>query len=64
MTLSAGLRNVDITFDCKLCSHPITKSGAWVIAISSFKCDKCGGELHLGYSDKVALFAKFAHLSS
>jgi hypothetical protein len=59
MTLSARLRNVDLTFQCKRCNHPIIKSGTWVISISSFKCTKCKGELHLGYSDKVELFAKY-----
>ena len=31
MTLSARLRNVDLTFQCKRCSHPIIKSGAFDI---------------------------------
>jgi hypothetical protein len=57
--LSASLRNVDLTFACKRCSHPIIKSGTWVIAISTFKRAKCKGQLHLGYSDKVELFAKY-----
>jgi hypothetical protein len=63
MTLSARLRNVDLTFDCQLCGNPIIKSGSWIISASTFRCDECKGELRLTYSDKVALFAKFAHLA-
>jgi hypothetical protein len=32
------------------------------ITASTFKCDVCKGEVRLTYSDKVALFAKHAHL--
>ena len=63
MALSARLRHVDITFECRRCRLPITKTGAWVIAISTFKCTKCKSELHFGYRDKVELFAKYAHLT-
>jgi hypothetical protein len=30
---------------------------------STFKCCKCKAELRLTYSDKLALFAKHAHLA-
>jgi hypothetical protein len=63
MTLSARLRNVDLTFQCKRCGHPITKSGTWVVAVSTFKCAKWKTELHLGYRDKVELFAKHARVT-
>lgn len=63
MTLSAGLRYVDLSFECKRCGNSIIKSGAWVISVSVFRCAECKGELRLTYSDKVALFAKHAHLA-
>ena len=62
MTLSARLRNVDLTFDCQRCGNPIIKSGNWVISASTFRCVECKGELRLTYSDKIVLFAKHAHL--
>jgi hypothetical protein len=62
--LSAGLRNVDLTFDWKLCSQPIVRTGTWVIAISTLKCGQCKGEQRLGYSDKIKLFARYAHLTA
>jgi phage FluMu protein Com len=63
MTLSAGLRDVDLTLPCAHCGHLIVKTGGWFLTASKFKCAECKGELHLGYSDKVALFAKHAHLA-
>jgi hypothetical protein len=32
------------------------------MTVSTFKCSECKGEVQLTYSDKVALFAKHAHL--
>ena len=63
MALSARLRNVDLTLLCKHCAHLIVKKGSWFITVSTFKCDNCKAELQLTYSDKVALFAKHAHLA-
>ena len=62
MTLSAGLRAVDLTLECERCGHLIIKKGVWFITVSTFKCAECKGEVRLTYSDKVALFAKHAHL--
>jgi hypothetical protein len=62
MPLSARLRNIDLTLECKRCGHLIVKKGVWFITASTFKCDECKGEVQLTYSDKVALFAKHAHL--
>jgi hypothetical protein len=62
MTLSARLRNVDLTLECERCGHSIIKKGYWFVCVSTFKCDECKGGLRLTYSDKVALFAKYAHL--
>jgi DNA-directed RNA polymerase subunit RPC12/RpoP len=62
MSLSALLRNVDLTLECKSCGHLIIKKGEWFIGASTFKCDQCKGEVRLTYSDKVALFDKHAHL--
>ena len=63
MTISAQLRNVDLTLECKRCGHLIVRKGVWFISVSTFKCDECRGELQLTYSDKVALFAKHAYLA-
>jgi hypothetical protein len=64
MALSARLRNVNLTLECKLCGHSIVKKGVWFMTASTFKCQLCKGEWRLTYSDKVALFAKHAHLAS
>jgi hypothetical protein len=63
MPLSVRLRNVDLTLECKRCSHLIIKQGVWFMTASIFKCDGCKGEVRLTYSDKVAPFAKHAHLA-
>ncbi len=63
MPLSARLRNVDLTLECKRCGHLIIRKGGSFITVSTFKCDECKGEVRLTYSDKVALFAKHAHLA-
>jgi DNA-directed RNA polymerase subunit RPC12/RpoP len=62
MPLSARLRNVALTLECKGCGHLIIRKGVWFITASTFKCDECKSEVRLTYSDKVALFAKHAHL--
>jgi hypothetical protein len=63
MALSARLRNVDLTLECKHCAYLISKKGVWFMTVSTFKCYKCKAELQLTYSDKIALFAKHAHLA-
>ena len=63
MSLSARLRNVDLTLACKHCAYLIVKKGSWFMTVSTFKCYNCKGEVQLTYSDKVALFAKHAHLA-
>jgi DNA-directed RNA polymerase subunit RPC12/RpoP len=63
MPLSVRLRNVDLTLECKRCGHLIVKQGVWFTTASIFKCNECKGEVRLTYSDKVALFAKHAHLA-
>ena len=63
MPLSAQLRNVDLTLECERCGHLIIKKGDWFIHASTFKCEGCKGEVRLTYSDKLALFAKHAHLA-
>ena len=60
MTLSAELRNVDLTLECERCGHLIIKKGVWFVCVSTFKCVECKSELRLTYSDKIALFAKHA----
>jgi hypothetical protein len=63
MSLSAKLRDVDLTLDCKLCGHLIVKKGSWFWTVASFKCRTCKVEQPLTYSDKVSLFAKHTHLA-
>jgi hypothetical protein len=62
MPLSAQLRNVDLALQCKRCGHLIIRKGVWFMTVSTFKCDECKGEARLTNSDKLALFAKHAHL--
>ena len=62
MPLSSKLRYVDLTLECKSCGHLIVKRGVWFMTASSFKCDQCKVPVRLTYSDKLALFAKHAHL--
>jgi hypothetical protein len=63
MPLSARLRNIDLTLECKHCAYLIIKKGGWFMTVSNYKCTNCRGEMRLTYSDKVALFAKHAHLA-
>jgi phage FluMu protein Com len=63
MPLSARLRNVDLTLQCERCGKLIVKKGDWFLRASTFKCGECKGELRLTSGDKVALFAKHAHLA-
>jgi hypothetical protein len=63
MAISFLLRPVELTLECKHCGHSITKTGRWFISIHRFKCEACKREVPIGYSDKVALFNKPAHLS-
>jgi hypothetical protein len=61
--LSSQLRYVDLTLECRGCGHSIVKRGVWFMTVSTFKCENCKAELKLTYSDKLALFAKHAHLA-
>ena len=60
--LSSKLRYVDLTLECESCCHLIVRKGVWFMTASTFKCDQCKATLRLTYSDKLALFAKYAHL--
>jgi hypothetical protein len=63
MTLSTRLRGVDLVLECKYCGHPITKKGTWFMTVHRFECEGCKRDVPVTYSDKVALFAKHAHLA-
>lgn len=63
MPLSLKMRQVNLTLECMHCGHPITKTGRWFISAHRFKCDGCSREVPLGYSEKIALFKKHAHLT-
>jgi transposase-like protein len=62
MPLSAQLRYVALTLECKHCGHALMKNGGWFMAAPRFKCAGCQREVRITYDDKVALFAKHAHL--
>jgi transposase-like protein len=63
MSLSARLRDVDLTLECKYCGHPKIKKGGWFLVVPKFKCEKCKREVQITYKDKIALFDKHAHLA-
>lgn len=63
MSLSTRLRRVDLVLECKYCGHPIIKKGAWFMSAHHFECEGCKRDVPITYSDKVALFAKYAHLA-
>jgi hypothetical protein len=63
MTLSAKLRDVDLTFECKPCGYLIVKKGKWFWTVASFRCPACEVVQFLSYRDKLALFAKHSHLA-
>jgi hypothetical protein len=63
MALSVKLRDVELTFECELCGHLIVKKGKWFWTVASVTCRVCKAVQVLGYRDKLALFAKHAHLA-
>jgi DNA-directed RNA polymerase subunit RPC12/RpoP len=63
MALSARLRHVDLTLECKHCGHSLIKNGDWFVTAARFKCERCEREVRITYSDKVALFDKHSHLA-
>ena len=62
MPLSPRLLHVDLTLECKYCGRSITKTGEWFKVVHRFTCVGCKRKVPIGYSDKVALFKKHAHL--
>lgn len=62
MPLSEALSSVELTYECPHCAHPLIKKGAWFKVMRWFTCLGCGSTVMLGYDDKLALFAKHAHL--
>jgi hypothetical protein len=62
MSLSAQLRHVDLTLECKYCDRPLIKKGIWFKVAHRFKCEGCNRETPITYSDKVVLFKKHADL--
>jgi transposase-like protein len=62
MTLSTGLRDKLLTFNCPRCRHALAKNGAWFMAMPRFKCVGCGHTVPITYRDKLALFESHAQL--
>jgi transposase-like protein len=60
MPLSSNLRHVELTLQCKYCGHSIIKKGVWFVVIHRFTCEGCNRQVPMTYSDKVALFNKYA----
>jgi hypothetical protein len=63
MSLSAQLRHVDLTLECKYCGRPLTKKGAWFTVVHRFKCEGCNRETPITYSDKIALWRSYGRCS-
>src|SRR5260370_35017369 len=62
MPLSGKLSDVSIDLECPHCGHRLTKNGNWLRSVQHFNCVACLRRVRIGYSDKVRLFAKHAHL--
>jgi hypothetical protein len=62
MPLSGKLSDVPITLECPHCAHRLTKNGRWLRGARHFNCEACLRQVRIGYSDKIRLFAKHAHL--
>ena len=62
MALSSRLLLVILTLECRYCGQSKSKTGVWFMKVHQFKCENCKREVPITYSDKVALFAKHAHL--
>jgi hypothetical protein len=62
MRLSGKLSDVCLTLECPHCRHPLTKNGSWFRTARHFDCEACLRRVRIGYSDKLELFAKHAHL--
>jgi hypothetical protein len=62
MPLSSLLRQVELTLECKHCGRSIIKKGSWFVVVHRFKCEGCSREVAITYSDKVALFNRYARL--
>jgi hypothetical protein len=60
MPLSRQLLHVDLTLECKHCGRSIIKKGSWFAVVHRFKCEGCNREVSITYSDKIALFNKYA----
>ena len=63
MPLSDRLRDVELTFNCPRCGHPLVKPGRWFKSSNRFKCKACQENVRLSYSTKVALFARHNNLA-
>jgi hypothetical protein len=63
MPLSGKLSDVPITLECPHCGHRLTKNGRWLRSVQHFNCGACLRRVRIGYSDKIRLFAKHAHLA-
>jgi transcription elongation factor Elf1 len=59
MPLTDRLSDVDLTFNCPHCGHPLIKPGKWFKSANRFKCSACQADVRLTYSAKVALFARY-----
>jgi transposase-like protein len=63
MPRSLKLRDVNLTFGCPHCGHPLTMKGGSLMTVSGFTCVGCQVRVPLTYDEKLRLFAKNAHLA-
>jgi hypothetical protein len=64
MPLSQSLNLVEMEFRCSECGCGFVKPGRWFKSAAQHRCDGCHHVTHLTYSNKLALFDKYAKLLS
>jgi transposase-like protein len=58
VALPPSLHSVDLTYHCPHCGHPLVMPGRWFKSAWRFKCKSCKSDVHLSYSNKIALFGR------
>ena len=64
MPLSPELLPVDLTLECPYCDSALVQRGSWFQTAHCFTCASCRRDIHLTYADKLALFARHAHMAT
>jgi hypothetical protein len=58
-----AFQRVYLPFERPHCGHRLTKNGSWLRSVHQFNCGASLRRVRIGYSDKIRLFAKHAHLA-